>query len=86
MVDGELGEFELQYYAWQQSILFWKKLHGSNEKPSQTVYRYLRIHQPSNRWLNSIHNILINCGVPELYTYVAEFSDVFKKYFEQDAR
>ena len=75
MVYGELGRYELRYMIWQRMANFWKSIARENGNYSNVIYGAIVENNFENKWLISIKNILINCGIPRANEYANFIND-----------
>ena len=73
MVYGELDIFPIKIDTYTRMINFWSKLLiNNNKKLSSRMYSILYSLQERNDcksdWIQCIRNILISCGVPQIWT------------------
>ena len=72
MVYGELGIYPIKIDIYTRMINFWSKLLiNNNQKLSSRMYSILySLHEHNDcksDWIQCIRNILISCGVPQIY-------------------
>ena len=75
MVYGELGRYELRYMIWQRMANFWKSIARENGNYSNMIYGAIVENNFENKWLISMKNILINCGIPRANEYANFIND-----------
>lgn len=73
MVYGELGIYPIKIDIYTRMINFWSKLLiNNNQKLSSRMYSILySLHEHNDcksEWIQCIRNILISCGVPQIWT------------------
>ena len=84
MVYGELGEKELKYTVWKRMATFWKNLTNEGNSLAGLIYLMINDNDHENKWLLGVKNIIVNCGIPMVNTYINFVSDYeFKKYIKR---
>ena len=84
MTYGELGQQELKFTIWQRMASFWKKLSSDKKSFADSMFWLINSNQYENKWILSMKNIMVKCGIPMVDTYVNYIRDAeLKKYIKQ---
>ena len=63
---------------------FWKKLSSDKKSFANSMFWLINSNQYENKWILSMKNIMVNCGIPMVDTYENYIRDAeFKKYIKR---
>ena len=84
MTYGELGQQELKFTIWQRMAYFWEKLSYAKKTFANLSFWLINSNEYENKWILSVKNIMVSCGIPMVNTYVNYIGDAeFKKYIKR---
>ena len=83
----ELGQEGLKLTIWQRMASFWEKLSCDKKRFVNSMFWLINSNEYENKWILSVKNIMVSCGIPMVETYMnyiraAEFKMYNKRQCE----